>query len=184
MRSRIKTSLKRGVRKVAGLSPGMAAGLAIGLVASLMLIAGSASAQDGGKPPVSEKLRVESRNGKVLVRLTFANHGDQVVYLPRAIASEQALSGAWFAIRDSSNGDLLDYLGPIAKDAPLASEDYVALAPHAVHHHTIDISKHYGFLQGRHTYELKFAGVYLADQRKPDVLATLAPEEVMFSVVR
>lgn len=184
MGSRIKTSLKRGVRKVAGISPGMAAGLVISVLASVLLLAGSASAHDEGKPRVSEKLRVESRGGRVLVKLTFANHSDQVVYLPRALASDSELSGAWFDIRASSNGDPLDYLGPVVKRSAAVSDDYIALAPRAVHHHTIDISKHYAFFQGRHTYELNYVGVYLPDMGKPDALAALAPEEVMFSVVR
>jgi hypothetical protein len=184
MATRIKTALKRSARKAAGMSPGVAAGIVIGLVAGLMLFVGSASAQDGVKPLVSEKIRVDSRNGRVLVRLTFANLCDQVVYLPRALAAEKELSGALFEIRDSSNGDPLDYVGPTVKHAPLASEDFIALAPHAVHHHTIDISKHYGFLEGRHTYELNHAGVYSPDPAKPESIAALVPEEVMFSVVR
>lgn len=142
-----------------------------------------AAAGPAAADAVSEKLQVESRDGKVLVHLTFANHGDQVVYLPRSVASDREPAGAWFEVRDSSNGDPLDYIGPQLKRSPQGKRDYMALGPHAVHRHTIDISKTYAFLQGRHTYELSYSGRYLTDIARPEAAAELQPEPVLFAYV-
>ncbi|MEO7576071.1 MAG: hypothetical protein ABIT83_00505 [Massilia sp.] len=161
----------------------MLIGIAAAGALSLLTGVQGASAESKGTDAVSEKLQVESRNGKVLVHLTFANHGDQVVYLPRSVASDSEAAGAWFEVRDSSNGDPLDYIGPMVKRAPPGKHDYVALKPHAVHRHTIDISKTYAFLQGRHTYELSYSGSYLTDIARPEAAAEVQPEPVMFAFV-
>ncbi|MDB5754314.1 MAG: hypothetical protein JWR56_742, partial [Massilia sp.] len=73
-------------------------------VACVLAAAGSASARDGTVNAVSEKVQVEVRNGKVLVRLTIDNESDRTVYVTRSVASDKELIGNWFEVRDSSNG--------------------------------------------------------------------------------
>jgi hypothetical protein len=158
--------------------------LAAALGAAVLLGAsGSAGARDGVMNSVSEKVQVESRNGKVLVRLTIDNDSDRTVYVPRTVASDKELFGAWFEVRDSSNGDPLDYVGPTVKRAPLGKDDYLAIKPHSRHHNTIDITQAYAFMAGRHTYQLNFAGNYVADVKQLTQLTPVEPDSVMFAYV-
>jgi hypothetical protein len=149
--------------------------------AALLGASGSAGARDGIMNSVSEKVQVESRNGKVLVRLTIENDSDRTVFVPRTVASDKELFGAWFEVRDSSNGDPIDYIGPTVKRAPLGKDDYLAVKPHSSHRNTIDITQAYAFMQGRHTYQLNFAGNYVADVRQIAQLTPVEPDSVMFA---
>lgn len=151
--------------------------------ACLLGVTGSAIARDGVMNSVSEKVQVESRHGKVLVRLTFDNQSDHTVYVPRSMASEKELFGSWFEVRDSSNGDPIDYIGPMVKRAPLGKDDFLAVKPHTKHRNTIDITKAYAFMQGRHTYQLSYAGNYVADVKKIEQLTPVEPDSVMFAHV-
>jgi hypothetical protein len=144
---------------------------------------GSASARDGIVNPVSQKVQVDSRDGKVLVRVTFDNQGDRTIYLPRTLASDKEPTGNWFEVRDSSNGDPLDYTGPMVKRMPLGKDDFLALKPHSKHHNTIDITRSYAFLQGRHAYQLTLAGNYVTDLKKLGNLTPAEPDSVMFAHV-
>jgi hypothetical protein len=156
--------------------------LAAALGAAFLLgAAGSAGARDGIMNSVSEKIQVESRDGKVLVRLTIDNQSDNTVYVPRTVASDKELFGAWFDVRDSSNGDPIDYVGPVVKRAPLGKNDYLAVKPHSRHRNTIDITRAYAFMQGRHTYQLNFAGNYVADVKQVAQLTPVEPDSVMFA---
>jgi hypothetical protein len=149
--------------------------------ASLLGAAGSAGARDGIMSSVSEKVQVESRNGRVLVRLTIDNDSDRTVYVARAVASEKELFGAAFELRDSSNGDPIDYIGPMVKRAPLGKDDYLAVKPHSRHRNVIDITQAYAFMPGRHTYQLSYAGNYLADVKQITQLTPVEPDSVLFT---
>jgi hypothetical protein len=151
--------------------------------ACLLGATGSAFARDGMVNSVSEKVQVESRDGKVLVRLTIDNQSDRTVYVPRTVASDKELFGNWFEVRDSSNGDPIDYVGPTVKRAPLGKDDFLAVKPHSRHRNTIDITKAYAFMQGRHTYQLSYAGNYLADVKKIEQTTPIEPDSVMFAYV-
>ena len=144
---------------------------------------GGAIARDGVMNSVSEKVQVESRDGKVLVRVTFDNQSDRTVYVPRTVASDKELFGNWFEVRDSSNGDPIDYTGPAVKRAPLDKDDFLAVKPHSKHRNTIDITRAYAFMQGRHTYQLNYAGNYVADVKKIDQVSPVEPDSVMFAHV-
>ncbi len=148
---------------------------------AVIVLGGSASARDGMVNPVSEKVQVESRDGKVLVRLTIDNQSDRTVWVARSVATEQELFGNWFEVRDSSNGDPLDYIGPTVKRAPLGKADFVAVKPHSQLKNTIDITRAYAFMQGRHTYQLNYAGSYLADVKKIADATPVEPETVLFA---
>lgn len=151
--------------------------------AALVGAAGSASARDGMMNPVSEKMQVESRDGKVLVRLTIDNQSAQTVYVPRTVASDKELFGNWFEVRDSSNGDPIDYVGPTVKRAPLARKDFLAVKPHSRHSNTIDITEAYAFMAGRHTYQLNYAGNFVSDVKKIDQVTPVEPDSVLFAHV-
>jgi hypothetical protein len=159
----------------------LAALLGAACVAAVVAVGGSASARDGLVNPVSEKVAVESRDGKVLVRLTIDNQSDRTVWVARSVATEQELFGNWFDVRDSSNGDPLDYIGPTVKRAPLGKADFVAVKPHSQLKNTIDITRAYAFMQGRHTYQLNYAGSYLADVRKIAQATPAEPDSVLFA---
>lgn len=159
----------------------LAALLGAACVAAVVVAGGSASARDGMMNPVSEKVQVESRDGKVLVRLTIDNQSDRTVWVARSVATEQELFGNWFEVRDSSNGDPLDYIGPTVKRAPLGKADYVAVKPHSQLKNTIDITRAYAFMQGRHTYQLNYSGSYLADVKKIADATPVEPDSAMFA---
>lgn len=149
--------------------------------AALLAAAGNAGARDGVMNPVSEKIQVESRDGKVLVRLTIDNQSERTVYVPRTVASDKELFGNWFELRDSSNGDPIDYVGPTVKRAPLGKNDFLAVKPHSRHSNTIDITRAYAFMVGRHTYQLDYAGNFVADVKKLDQVTPVEPDSTMFA---
>jgi hypothetical protein len=151
--------------------------------ACLLGTSGGASARDGVVNSVSAKVQAESRDGKVLVRLTFDNQTDRTVYVPRTVASDKELFGNWFELRDSSNGDPIDYIGPTVKRAPPGKDDFLPVKPHSRHRNTIDITRAYAFMQGRHTYQLSYAGNYVADLKKVEQLSPAEPDAAMFAHV-
>ncbi len=146
-------------------------------------MAGSAGARDGVRNMVHEMVKVESRDGKVLVRLTIDNQSDSTIYVARSVASEQELFGNWFEVRDSSNGDPLPYIGPMVKRAPLGKGDFLAVKPHTRHRNTIDITNAYAFVPGRHAYQLSFAGSYVSDLKSIAQVTPIEPASVMFAHV-
>lgn len=154
--------------------------------ALLLAVTATASASAGSRTmnAVSEKLQVESGNGKVLVRLTIENVGERPVYVLKALATGTEALGPRFEVRDGSNGDLLDYTGPAVKRGPPGKDDFVALKPHSTLHATFDITRAYPFLQGRHTYQLSYAGDYVSDIKRVDQVTTLELEPVMFAHIR
>jgi hypothetical protein len=157
--------------------------LAAMLGATCLLGAASASARDGVMNTVRETVQVESRNGKVLVRLTVDNQSGRTVYVPRTVASDKELFGNWFELRDSSNGDPIDYIGPTVKRAPLGKDDFLAVKPQSKHRNTIDITQAYAFMQGRHTYQLTYAGHYVTDLKMVAQSTPVEPDSAMFAHV-
>lgn len=151
--------------------------------ACMLGVAGSAAARDGNVGAVSEKVQVESHNGKVLVRLTIDNDSDRTIYVPRTVAADKEPLAALFEVRDSSNGDPIDYVGRAVKRAPPGKDDFVAVKPHARHRNTIDITQAYAFMPGRHAYQLSYAGSYAADVRQPAQLTPVEPDSVMFAYI-
>ena len=63
---------------------------------------------------------------------------------------------------------------------PGAASDWVELAPHSAHTHTVDITSDYAFRSGDHTYELRYAGLALGDIHQLDVTTPLVTDTVMF----
>lgn len=157
------------------------AGLA-GVVAMTAMVAG-AGARDGVSPQVTEKLSVASADGKVLVKVTVDNQSDKVIYVARSLMTATEPEGRMFEVRDSSNGDPLDYVGMMVKRPPPGKKDYVAVKPHSKLSNTLDITQSYHFQAGRHAYQVNLAGSYLADLNKLDQETAVEPASAMFAHV-
>jgi hypothetical protein len=130
-------------------------------------------------------LEVDARHQKVLVTFKIENRGERRVWLPRAVAADTRLRGRVFDLRLFPGDAPVAYVGADvgaprqAASAGLA--DYVELAPHSAHTHTIDVTRDYAFAPGEHTYQIRYAGEVVADSQRPEVKTALATETVMFS---
>jgi hypothetical protein len=125
-------------------------------------------------------LEVDARHEKVLVTFKIENRGERRVWLPRAIAADSSLRGRLFDLRAFPGDGLVDYVGPAGQQAGSGAGDYVELAPHSAHAHTIDITRFYAFRPGEHTYQIRFVGKVVPDMSHPEARADLSTEAVMF----
>jgi hypothetical protein len=125
-------------------------------------------------------LEVDARHERVLVTFRIENRGERRVWLPRAIAADSTLHGRLFDLRAFPGDAPVRYTGPAPRSAAPGLDDYVELAPHSAHTHTIDITRCYAFEAGEHTYQIRYAGQVMADIRHPEVLTDLGTEAVMF----
>lgn len=125
-------------------------------------------------------LSVDAAHDKVLVTLRFENRGERRVWLPRAAASAEMLTGRLFELNEHPGGAELQYLGPMVKRMPFTAADYLELAPHSAHAHTIDITRFYAFKPGTHTYQIRWSGLVLADVKQLDGFTEVSTEPVMF----
>ena len=127
-------------------------------------------------------LAVNARHEKVLVTFKIENRGERRVWLPRAIAADTVLRSRLFDVRAFPGDAPVAYTGPVGQQtAPgVGVGDYVEVAPHSFHAHTIDITRFYAFAPGEHTYQIRYAGQVIGDIRQPEVLADLRTEPVMF----
>jgi hypothetical protein len=154
------------------------------MAAGLLAIAGAAGAAGAGKGEtmnVHASLSVDARHDKVLVTFKIENRGERRVGLPREIAADTELSRRLFDLREHPGEAEVPYTGRMVKRGPLGLEDYVELAPHSAHTHTIDITHAYAFKPGTHTYMIRYDGAGLADVRQLDTAAGISTEAVMFS---
>lgn len=126
-------------------------------------------------------LEVDARHEKVLVTFKIENRGERRVWLPRAVAADARLRGPVFDLRLFPGDAPVGYVGAARLEASAGLEDYVELAPHSAHTHTLDITRDYAFQSGTHTYRIRYAGEVVADSRQPDAKTALATEAVMFS---
>ena len=125
-------------------------------------------------------LEVDARHEKVLVTFKIENRGERRVWLPRAIAADSTLRGRLFDLRAFPGDAPLEYTGPAAPQGAPGLADYVELAPHSAHAHTIDITRCYAFRPGEHTYQIRYAGQVIGDSQHPEVLSALNTDVVMF----
>jgi hypothetical protein len=154
------------------------------MAAGLLAIAGAAGAAGAGKGEtmnVHASLSVDARHDKVLVTFRIENRGERRVGLPREIASYTELTRRLFDLREHPGEAEVPYTGRMVKRGPLDLDDYVELAPHSAHTHTIDITHAYAFKPGTHTYMIRYDGAGLADVRQLDTAADISTEAVMFS---
>lgn len=135
----------------------------------------------GNTAKVRHRIEVETEGGRVLARVTVENHSGEKIYFPREIAAEPELSGRRFDVRELPSGTPLDYTGRMVKRGPPTAADFQALGPHEVHLHTIDITNTYAFKKGRHSYELRYDGPWLADVTRLDQVNASPSAPVRFS---
>lgn len=151
------------------------------MFAALALSTASALAGAGGNPMVvTEQVHVETAGGKVIVRLSAANHGRQPVYLPKAVYEDDELIGPVFDIREAGSGRQIEYIGRKVKRGPITRDDYAELKPGATKTHRIDITPSYDFLAGEHTYTVAFHGGFLLDLKTLDAPTRLPVRPVSF----
>ena len=155
---------------------------AAGLFAIVTMSSG-AGARDGVAAVVTAKVVVQSHDGQVLAKITIDNQSDHTVFVPRVLAQEGEPAGNLFDVRDSSNGDPLDFIGMMVKRPPPGKKDFVAVKPHNKLSNTLDISNAYRFVSGRHAYQISLNGSYLSDLNKLDQLTPIEPVAVMFAHV-
>lgn len=154
-------------------------------VLGAVLLAGGAvaagSADGGNTMNVHASLSTEAAHEKVLVTFRIENRGERRVWLPRAIASSDGLTGRLFELHALPGGEDVPYIGPWVKRGPLTAADFFELAPHSAHAHTIDITPFYDFKPGQHEYEIRYLGDALGDVKQLEATSGLQTAAVRFS---
>jgi hypothetical protein len=130
---------------------------------------------------VHASLSVDAGHDKVLVTFRVENRGERRVGLPREIAADTELTRRVFDLREHPGEAEVPYAGRMVKRAPPGLEDYVELAPHSAHTHTIDITRAYAFKPGTHTYVIRYEGAALDDVRQLASAHEMGTDAVMFS---
>jgi hypothetical protein len=158
------------------------------LIAALLaatIVPAMAANTGGGKAlKVVHRIDVATEAGKVLVHVKVENHSDRTIYVPREIAAEKELTGRRFEVRELAANTSVDYTGRMVKRGPLTAADYQAVGPRAMHLNTIDITNTYAFQKGRHSYELSYAGPWLADVTRLDQVSYSPSSPVRFTYTR
>jgi hypothetical protein len=153
-------------------------------VAVMAASTGSAGAAGNGDEPVpamSESLKVEIKQGRVLLHLTLHNHSAQVIRVAKEFASENELERNLFEVQDSESGAVIPYTGMMVKRAAPTLKDYVPIKPKGKRSNTIEISKSYVFQPGR-SYILRHQASYLAVGGNPQ--QPLAVDAVSVQFIR
>jgi len=147
----------------------------------LFPVPAAGAAKRGETMNVHASLTVEAKHEKVLVTFRIENRGERRAWLPRAIAADESLSGRLFDLRRHPGDAEVAYIGPQVKRGPMTAADYVELAPHSAHTHTIDITPFYAFAPGLHTYVIRYRGEGLSDVKQLEATGAIDTAEVMFS---
>ncbi|MES2297808.1 MAG: hypothetical protein V4582_12245 [Pseudomonadota bacterium] len=129
---------------------------------------------------LTERLAVETRDGKVLLHVSFENRGKRTLYVPASLARDDEPEGNLFEIVDTASGAPLAYTGKMVKRGPLGRDDYVAIAPHSLRRNTIDLSRSYAFARGAHSYSLTAPAHFLPTLEALDAPVALAPAPASF----
>lgn len=125
-------------------------------------------------------LSAEAHQDKVWITFKIENRGERRIWLPRAIAADTLLGGPLFEITQLTDSAPVPYIGVQRAAAPVSAADYIELAPHSAHTHTIDITAAYAFAVGAHDYELRYRGGALADIKQLGAFTALDTEPVIF----
>ena len=153
---------------------------AVLLVLGAMVSAAGAVGAVEKEAQVRHQLEVETAGGKVKLRLIVENHGDTAIYVPREVAAGDEITGRRFDLRDA-RGKPIAYIGMMVKRGALTASDYQAVAPHTMHMNTIDITPSYAFAKGRHSYEIRYDGPWLADGAQLEAVTHSPAAPVRFS---
>lgn len=125
-------------------------------------------------------LSAEAHQDKVWITFKIENRGERRIWLPRAIAADTVLGGPLFEITQLTDNVSVPYIGGQRAAAPASAADYIELAPHSAHTHTVDITPAYAFAAGVHEYRLRCLGGVLADIHQLDAVTALETEPVVF----
>jgi hypothetical protein len=151
------------------------------LCAALWAVMAAAGADGEPTMNVHASLSVDARHDKVLVTFKVENRGERRVGLPREIALDPELTRRLFDLREHPGEAEVPYTGRMVKRAAPGLDDYLELAPHSAHTHTIDITRLYAFRPGTHTYVIRYEGAALGDVRQLESSAGIRTDAVMFS---
>jgi hypothetical protein len=147
-----------------------------------MLAAGCADRPRGEEPMnLHASVSVDARHDKVLATVRFENRSERRVWLPRAVAADTHLTGRLFEVAEAPGGAEVPYQGPMVKRLPFTAADYVELAPHSAHAHTIDITRYYAFKPGQHQYTIRWWGLVLADVKQLEAYTEASSEPITFT---
>ncbi|WP_137172911.1 hypothetical protein [Massilia sp. HP4] len=137
-------------------------------LATLLALGGLAGAVKAveAKVNVHHRLEVETGATSVKVRVLIENRGDQSVWIPREIALGDDLTAPRFNLRTPE--EEVAYTGRMVKRAAPGLADYLEVKPQTTHLNTIDITQSYAFKPGQHSYEIRYAGPWLANPGKLD----------------
>jgi hypothetical protein len=138
------------------------------------------TAHGGEAMNVHASLSVDAGHEKVLVTFRIENRGERRAWLPRTVAAADGLSGRLYELH-GQDGAEVDYTGPWVKRGPVTAADFVELAPHSAHTHTIDITPFYAFTPGRHAYTIRYAGQGLGDVKQLEATSPLETDAVTFT---
>ncbi|CAH0300587.1 hypothetical protein SRABI118_04385 [Massilia sp. Bi118] len=130
---------------------------------------------------VHASLSIDARHEKVLVTFKIENRGERRIGVPREIAVETELTRRLFELRQHPGDAEVLYLARTVKRVPLGLDDYVELAPHSAHTHTIDITRAFAFRPGTNTYVIRYESTALEDVRRLDTAVGFTTASVMFS---
>ncbi len=159
-------------------------------LAAMAVCAGHAGAAGNGteakpKPDpatavvLAESLRVEVRQGRVLLHVTLQNRSAATIYVAKEIATEDELERGLFEVQDSGSGATVPYTGMLVKRAAFTPQDYVPIKPKGKRSNTIEISKSYVFEPG-HRYIVRHRPSYLAVGGNPEQPSQLDSISVAF----
>ncbi len=152
--------------------------LAIGVAMAALALPAAAT---GESMKASETVKVESRDGKVLVTLSVDNAGAAPVHVPVALYKDKELFGRVFTLT-TEEGAEVPYIGPMVKRGPWTAADFVKVGPGKKLSNSIDITRSYDFKAGTHAYVLRYAGKLLTELRNLDAAsAAPAPPAVRFT---
>jgi hypothetical protein len=135
------------------------------------------SLERGERMNLHASLSVDARHDKVWITFKAENRGERRVWLPRALTDDARPGGRVFDVRVHPGGAPIAYVGA---NAARGGADWFELPPHSAHTHTVDITADYAFRPGDHTYELRYAGLALADIHHPEATTPLVTEPVLF----
>jgi hypothetical protein len=135
------------------------------------------SIEGGGRMNLHASLSVDARHDKVWITFKAENRGERRVWLPRALTDDPRPGGRVFDVRVHPGGAPIAYVGA---NAARGGAGWFELPPHSAHTHTVDITSDYAFRPGDHTYELRYAGLALADIHHPDATTPLVTAPVLF----
>src|SRR5690606_30378820 len=138
------------------------------VLATLLALGGLAGAVKAveAKVNVQHRLEVETGATSVKVRVLIENRGDRSVWIPREIALGDDLTAPRFKLRTPE--EEVAYTGRMVKRAAPGLADYLEVKPQTTHLNTIDITQAYAFKPGQHSYEIRYAGPWLANPGKLD----------------